>query len=273
MPERIVDCHTHTSFSDGHSTFEENLAAAAAAGCTLLVSTDHLCVPEWFAPDIPFAIPQDRLAEQVAAVRAAQAAGAEQGVEVVFGYECDWYEGCEENIARWRGDATFLLGSVHFIDQHPVDPSDAQELWDDLTMDDVWDAYAERWVKACFSPAGFDSMAHPDLPRLLEAQGFPHTRPLEGHWDRMAEAAREAGVHVEVSTGGLRKAPLGAMYPSPDLLGRFFRAGVPITIASDSHYARDIAYGFDEACRHAYEAGYRTYDAPCAEGGWRTYRL
>lgn len=25
----IVDCHTHTSFSDGTSTFEQNVAAAA----------------------------------------------------------------------------------------------------------------------------------------------------------------------------------------------------------------------------------------------------
>ena len=29
----LVDCHTHTSFSDGHATFEDNVRAAAAAGC------------------------------------------------------------------------------------------------------------------------------------------------------------------------------------------------------------------------------------------------
>ncbi len=273
MPARIVDCHTHTSFSDGHSTFEENVEAARAAGCTLLVSTDHLTVPEWFAPDIPFAVPEARLAEHAEAVRHAQADAAEKGIELVYGYECDWYEGCEEHIAKWRGEAAFLLGSVHFIDQHPVDAPVNAVLWDDLTMDDVWEAYVDRWVKACFSSAGFDSMAHPDLPRLLESQGFPHTRPMDALHDRMAEAAHEAGVHVEVSTGGLRKAPLGSMYPVPELLEKFHRAGVPITIASDSHRACDIAYGFDEACRFAYETGYRTYDAPRQDGSWETYEL
>lgn len=42
MDTPIVDCHTHTSFSDGTSTFEENVRAAAAAGCRVLVTTDHL---------------------------------------------------------------------------------------------------------------------------------------------------------------------------------------------------------------------------------------
>mgnify|MGYP002520240327 CR=1 FL=1 len=32
MSTPIVDCHTHTSFSDGASTFAENVQAAAAAG-------------------------------------------------------------------------------------------------------------------------------------------------------------------------------------------------------------------------------------------------
>ena len=30
----LVDCHTHTSFSDGHASFEDNVRAAAAAGLT-----------------------------------------------------------------------------------------------------------------------------------------------------------------------------------------------------------------------------------------------
>ena len=35
----LVDCHTHTSFSDGHASFEDNVRAAAAAGCRVMVST------------------------------------------------------------------------------------------------------------------------------------------------------------------------------------------------------------------------------------------
>lgn len=45
MNTPIVDCHTHTSFSDGTSTFEENMRAAAAAGLAVLACTDHLTLP------------------------------------------------------------------------------------------------------------------------------------------------------------------------------------------------------------------------------------
>ena len=41
----LVDCHTHTSFSDGYASFEDNARAAAAAGCRVMVSTDHLTLP------------------------------------------------------------------------------------------------------------------------------------------------------------------------------------------------------------------------------------
>ena len=46
----IVDCHTHTRFSDGEPTFEENIRAAAAAGCRIMVSTDHLTLPASMDP-------------------------------------------------------------------------------------------------------------------------------------------------------------------------------------------------------------------------------
>ena len=36
MPTAIVDCHTHTSFSDGTSTFDQNVRAAAEAGVRVL---------------------------------------------------------------------------------------------------------------------------------------------------------------------------------------------------------------------------------------------
>ncbi len=41
----LIDCHTHTSFSDGHASFEDNVRAAAAASCRAMVSTDHLTLP------------------------------------------------------------------------------------------------------------------------------------------------------------------------------------------------------------------------------------
>ena len=269
----IADCHTHTSFSDGAGTHLENVRAAAKAGCSVLVATDHMTLPDRLDPDCECSVPVERLAELARSLDEAQAAAAELGLELVRGWECDWYEGCEPNIECWRGDATFLLGSIHYIGELALDNPDDRRLWDELGADGVWEAYVERWVQACFSPAAFDSMAHPDLPRLLEAHGYPRTRSMDGAHARMAEAAREAGVHVEVSTAGLRKPKLGDFYPARTLLEQFCAAGVPLTLGSDAHRAQDVAFGFEDACRYAYEAGYRSYNVPRADGSWTTHQL
>ena len=47
----IVDCHTHTNFSDGESTFTEVLTAAAANDCRVLAFTDHLTLPASMDPE------------------------------------------------------------------------------------------------------------------------------------------------------------------------------------------------------------------------------
>ncbi len=114
LPARsIVDTHTHTRFSDGVGTFMENAAAAVAAGCRVMVSTDHLTLPRIMDPGEEVQVPEARLAEHRAAFEAAAAEHPE--LEYIYGFECDWYDGCEENIRRWSAGALVRLGSVHWL--------------------------------------------------------------------------------------------------------------------------------------------------------------
>ena len=291
MPEpEIVDCHTHTLFSDGVSTFDENMRAALAVGCTTLVSTDHLTLPHEMDPDCECSVAERDLAAHRAAFLDAQArleagdfaraagdgtagigaAGAR--LEFVYGFEADWYEGCEPHIARWRGAATFLLGSVHFIDGKSVDYDQEMDIWDEWGPDAVWQAYVDRWCRACFCPARFDSMAHPDLVKIFSKSGYAPGISLEPLWDRMADAARESGVHVELSTAGLRK-PCADFYPAAGLLRRFRAAGVPLTVGSDAHKAIDVCRDIPRAYAFAHACGYRSIDVPTADGDWRSVAL
>lgn len=292
----IIDCHTHTLFSDGKGTFEENARAAVAAGCATLACTDHLTLPRSMDPACECSVPEEDLGAHRAAfldARERLAAGelgeAGRRLELVYGFEADWYEGCEANIARWRGDAVFLLGSVHFVDGMAVDYSEEMDIWDSWGADAVWRGYVERWCRACFcgrgragggdsggafdpSRARFDSMAHPDLVKIFSNSGYAPSIPLEPLWDEMAEAAREAGVRVELSTAGLRK-PCADFYPAAGLLRRFQRAGVPLTVGSDGHAPDVVCWGIECAYAFAREAGYRAVDVPTADGGWRTLEL
>ena len=92
----LVDCHTHTSFSDGHASFEENVRAAAAAGCQVMVSTDHLTLPASMDANCEVQVvegdlPAHRLAFEDARKLATQIAPE---LTFIYGFECDWYEGC-----------------------------------------------------------------------------------------------------------------------------------------------------------------------------------
>ena len=73
----VVDMHTHTRFSDGVGTFEENAAAAVAAGCAVLVSTDQLTLPAEMDPAGEVQVVEPELAAHRAAWAAARDAHPE----------------------------------------------------------------------------------------------------------------------------------------------------------------------------------------------------
>ena len=301
MPAPIVDCHTHTLFSDGESTFEENVRAAAAAGCRVLASTDHLTLPASMDPNAECMVEAAQLPEHRARFEEARAlaAGLDPRLELVYGFECDWYEGCEPLVEHWSAGAAFRLGSVHWLGDpgdidagtygeanaasvapagQPgsgsgwIDNGDDLHIWRELGPDEVWRRYADTWCRACESPLAFSSMAHPDLAMRFANEGFAPTIDLVPLWDQMSACAHDTGRHIEVSTAGLRKT-VGDYYPARMLLERFAHAGVPITVGSDAHRACDICWGVRDAYRYAYDCGYRSFDAPRADGGWQTFEL
>lgn len=264
LPE-LVDCHTHTIFSDGKSTFAENMRAACSCGITTLACTDH-----WGRPDfVDCSIEEGRLEEYKCAIM--QVRQEFPQLEIVYGLEADWYEGCAADLAETRGDATFLLGSVHYLKEKAIDWDADMRIWEEVGADEVWRLYTEEWCKAAASGL-FDSMAHPDLPRLFSKEGYAPMRSLEPYWDAMAEAAHYGHVRVEINTAGLDKS-FHDFYPAEGLLRRFCAAQVPLTVGSDAHHASRIGAGIIDAYRYAWHVGYTCIDVPTAKGDWRSLAL
>lgn len=272
-PQLRAETHCHTNHSDGASSVADMVAAARARGCSVVAITDHLTLPEAMDPSCECSVPVEELlplAEEICDV--SEELSTDDDIEVVFGFECDWYEGCETNIERWSRGATFRLGSVHWVAGGWIDDPNDLSVWHELGPDEVWRRYVDAWCAACESPVAFDTMAHPDLPARFSHEGLAPTIALDGLWGRMATCAHDTGRHVELSSAGLRKGA-GDYYPSKGLLGRFCQAGVPITIGSDAHRPEDVAWGLDEAARHAAAMGYRSFDVPRADGSWTSVAL
>ena len=268
----LADLHTHTCRSDGADGAAAMVAAAEAAGVAVVAVTDHLTLPAAMDPTCACSVAEGDLGTLASEVAEA-AAGSP--VEVLLGFECDWYPGCEANIARWSRGAELLLGSVHWIGPQEggawIDDPDDLHVWEELGPDGVWRRYGEAWCAACESPAGFDAMAHPDLPFRFADEGLAPAMDLTATFSAMAECAHDTGRRIEVSTAGLRKG-VGAFYPCGGLLDAFVRAEVPVTFGSDAHRAGDVAWGLGRAHAYAWEHGVRAQEVP-GRNGWRSVPL
>ncbi|MGH9045085.1 MAG: PHP domain-containing protein [Acidimicrobiales bacterium] len=176
----------------------------------------------------------------VEAVLAAKAAG----VPVALGLEVDHYRGRMDDVAKLLGGYPFdvLLGSVHWLGAWRFDDlgEPAQmERWSDAWIEEVWDRYATE-VEAMAASGCCDVLAHLDLAKVA---GHIPPRP-EAFWDRLAGAASNRGLAVEISSAGLFKW-CQEVYPAPGLLDRLVARGVSFTTASDAHDLERVGQGMD----------------------------
>ena len=108
MPIELVDCHTHTVFSDGKSTFQENMQEALAKGITTIACTDH-----WGRPSfIDCSIEEGKLKQYAFAIERVR--GEFPELEIVHGLEADWYPGCSTDLT----ERSFLDPSTTFKKRH-----------------------------------------------------------------------------------------------------------------------------------------------------------
>ena len=169
-----------------------------------------------------------------------------RNLPVKLGLEVDWFppgdEPLPDLLAGYPWD--YLLGSVHWVDGRSVDGGADRGAWREWPSGEVWRRYADEWSRAARS-GRFDVMSHPDLAKIFGVRGG------DDDYARMAAAADEAGVALEISTAGLRK-PVGELYPDERLL-RGSRA--PVTLASDAHVPAEVGDRLEEAVELARRCG------------------
>ncbi len=253
-PEYGTDYHVHTARC-GHAggTMREFVEAALAHGLSEIAFTDH--VPLYFLPgedpDPGLAMTRAELpgyVEEVAGLREEYRGR----IDVLLGLEADYAEGHEDALRGILGawDWDVVLGSVHWVAGGWIDAPGAASRHRDEGTVFLWWEYWRLVARACATGL-FDVMTHFDLPKKF---GNRMPESLQAAEDRAVEAAGQAGVAVEVSSAGLRKA-VGEEYPAPGLLARLVAAGVPIVFSSDAHAPAEVAWGRKRIVSAAREAG------------------
>lgn len=267
----LVSCHTHTVYSGhGEGTVEELVRAAEAAGATTLAITEHYPLSAAWDPDGTVSMSKDQERSYLEDIR--RSCALHPRLDIVRGCEVDWL-GAGEDRGLTRdsfAEYAWVLGSVHFLDGWAFDDPALVGTWAEHgSVDDIWRRYFEVWCEAAASDLPFDAMAHPDLVKKF---GFFPSFDPQGLYRQAAEAAASAGRMVEVNTAGAYY-PCAQMYPAPDLLAEFCRAGVECSVGSDAHAPELVVRGIEDAYRLMRQAGYRYVTVPTPDGDRRRIPL
>jgi len=249
----LATYHNHTTFSDGKADLETLIAHARSIEVDELGVADHLTLHP--AGDIPkWSMQPGDLPEYVNAVSAA--AQRNDDICLRLGIELDWFDGHDAAL-RDVVDAhpfDFILGSVHFVGEFPVDGNPHR--WGGLSQNEIDDIHSGYWarVRTMAESGLFDVAAHLDLPKKF---GY---RPREEPWaliDAALDAIAEARMVVEVNTAGWHKA-CGDAYPSVEILRACHDRGIATTISADAHRPEHLTRDFDRAAARLREVGYES---------------
>ena len=263
-----VDCHTHSAYSGhGSGSVADMVRRAEDLGLSTFAQTEHLVLPDGMDPLFETSMSSQTMKRYVDELheQRERLAHAGSGMQLLFGIEADWLPGRTAELERLCAPFDYVLGSVHFIDNRPIDDSRDLSVWDDYGIDGLWRAYFESWLDMAAHPGPIMCFAHPDLPKKYG--WHPGFDAREYNYE-MAQAVARSGRMVEVNTAGLRK-DAHEMYPALEMLRSFRDAGVECTIGSDAHAPKDVATNFDDAVGLMRQAGYGKLTVPMPDGDRR----
>lgn len=262
-----IDLHTHTKYSHGANSPAEMYASALDKGLTLLGFSEHSPRPLGFdylheyREQLTRHLPD--YAREVLALKAAPREGGHGPCRVLFGMEMDWLDGQEDytRAACTAYDFDYLLGSVHFLGRWGFD--DGVEPWKSASQEECesrYTAYFTAW-EAMIRSGLFNIAAHPDLIKIFSVEQFHiwlAKAESTAQIRRCLTALRDAGMAMEISSAGLRKA-CREIYPAPPIMALAAELGLPVSFASDAHGVDDVAHGFARLASYAKAFGFREH--------------
>lgn len=250
----FADYHMHTPLC-GHAVGKPEAYAAQAVrvGLQEIGFSDHAPLVTGPDPKITMSFKELPVYYQMIEEVQAKFLG---NLAIKMGLEADFIPGFEADTEEIINDYPYdyIIGSVHYIGEWGFDNPDDRSGWTEKDVNAVYREYYDLLRQSAKSKL-FDIMGHVDLVKKF---GHRATENMTGEIKETAKAFKAAGVAVEINTAGLRK-PVGEMYPAPDALKIYCKAGIPLTFGSDAHDPKDVGKDFDKALALAKSVGYKEY--------------
>ena len=146
-----------------------------------------------------------------------------------------------------------VLGSVHYLPGETAmfDSTDQSQQIESREPTKAFEEYIQQ-LERLIARGRIDCLAHIDLVKI---HGLRPVRYDPISWFRpILEMASQAGLAIEASTAGWRKA-VKEQYPHDSILRLANELGIPITTASDAHSHFQVAEAYDRLESILREAG------------------
>lgn len=282
-----INLHTHSTFSDGKNTAEEQVLSAIEKGFTVLGFSEHSIHPLdpafYSAVDSNWHMLPQSFPKYVAEIKRLKEKYADR-IKLLIGFEADYFYSPAIGLAAADKNAykefspDYLIGSVHFINTSKGyftadnKAEEVQKALENFYTDAAGNINGKAAVcdyfeaeRQMLKSGNFDILGHPDLIRIRnEALKFFDENDSWYKEQLMltAKAAAAAGVIAEINTGAIARGLMNDVYPSEQFLKYLYDQGVPVCINSDAHKCDFLDASFDYAAVKAQRAGYKELTYP-----------
>ncbi|MGE5420531.1 MAG: histidinol-phosphatase [Chloroflexota bacterium] len=232
-----TDYHIHTTFSDGRSSPEDYISAAAEAGLSEIGFSEHLTP---FMPPQKWNMDPANTGKYLECIQNLKEKNS--GIKVRTGLEVDFFPGREEETRAILSSIPldYVIGSVHYQGDVTVDLG--PEYYEGKNIDRLYEKYFETVLAAVRSRL-FDIIGHCDLIRIYGYKPVSDPEPL---YRKLAKTMKENNVAFEINTNG-RNRKIADFYPDRKYLHIFHEEKVPVCVNSDAHMPARVSQYFDEA--------------------------
>jgi histidinol-phosphatase (PHP family) len=169
-------------------------------------------------------------------------------VEILAGIELDNDPVTSANGLRWVekywDQLDFVLGSVHYFsgESEMLDRAGETGQVEARGVSEAFDQYIVE-LEILVARGHIDCLAHLDLVKIHGLS--PDRYDPVARFGPVLEIARKAGLAIEASSAGWRKA-VAEQYPHGSILRAAVELRIPITTASDAHSHAQVAADYDK---------------------------
>jgi len=249
--------HTHSLYSDGKAEMKAYCDKAIELGFHSLGFSDH--APVKF--DNSFSIPIEKLEEYYQQVEL-MIETYKGKIQIFTSLEADFIPGrsYDFDFFRQKAKMDYIIGSIHLVYNKAKDlmwfiDGGEQQVWD-KGLADIFDGDIKKGVN-CFYEQNIEMIEvhKPEVVGHLDKIKMHNKERLFSTKDKWYQDLVEAclmsmkrhSIALEVNTRGLYKGRCQELFPSPEIVMKAQKMGIPILLSSDAHHPDELNGSYDSA--------------------------